>query len=439
MNNNPCVAVLDVGKTTIKLIIADPADGRVHYQRSRPNVVEAGPPFPHFDTTAILDWYLAELAARPEEILIAAIVPVAHGAAVTLLGEDGLAFPVLDYEAAEPDEIGNAYSRIRPGFTETFSPSLPGGMNFGRQVFWLKSAFPEAFGRVRNIIAYPQFWTWSLSGVVANEVTSFGCHSDLWAPAEGRLSSLAHQMGIADLIPPFRRAWDIVGPVLPEIAARARLSPDCQVLCGVHDSNASLLPHLQQQDQPFTLVSTGTWAITMSIGGRLDALDPDRDCLANVDVYGHPVPSSRFMGGREFSMLTEGTDGYHSDPSMVADVLSGPQLVRPGLIPGVGPFPTGTGGWTIDPAKLDPVRRRTAAACYMAELLIVSRDLTGGKGPMVLEGPFALNRSIPAALEALGQIEVRLERNAGGTLAGALELARMAGNESGTKAGRGAA
>ncbi len=427
MTTRAAIAVLDIGKTTVKLIAADAGTGRVLHQNTRPNRVEPGPPFPHFHTDAILDWLLTSLTDRPAELEIAAIVPVAHGATVALADDDGLVFPVMDYEAADPDATGEDYARLRPDFSETFSPALPCGMNFARQIYWLSRHWPDRFAAVHHVLAYPQFWSFALTGIAASEVTSFGSHSDLWAPARGAFSSLAEAMGIADRLPPLRKAWDVIGPLRPDLAARARVSPDCPVLCGIHDSNASLLPHLQSRQAPFTLASTGTWAVTMAIGGRLDALDPERDCLANVDVHGRPVPSARFMGGREFSLLTEGTEGAHSDPALVDEVLAGPDLIRPGLVPGVGPFPEGRGGWNVDPATLDPVTRRTAAACYLARMLMVARDLTGGTGPMIIEGPFADNRCIPVALDRLGLRELHLERNAGGTLAGALELATMAG------------
>ena len=40
----------------------------------------------------------------------------------------------------------------------------------------------------------------------------------------------------------------------------------------------------------------------MAVGGTA-RLDPKADMLANVDVCGVPVPTARFMGGREFSVL----------------------------------------------------------------------------------------------------------------------------------------
>ena len=52
------------------------------------------------------------------------------------------------------------------------------------------------------------------------------------------------------------------------------------------------------------MVSTGTWVVIFAVGGDLDHLDPKRDTLANVDALGRAVPSARFMGGREFELLT---------------------------------------------------------------------------------------------------------------------------------------
>ncbi len=75
------------------------------------------------------------------------------------------------------------------------------------------------------------------------------------------------------------------------------------VYSGIHDSNASLLPHLKNYEPPFSVVSTGTWVIAMSIGGKQPELDPADDTLINVNAFGDPVMSARFMGGREYEMV----------------------------------------------------------------------------------------------------------------------------------------
>ncbi len=107
-------------------------------------------------------------------------------------------------------------------------------------------------------------------------------------------------------MPKVRRAGDVLGRVEPGLAARLGLRKPVPVHCGIHDSNASLLPHLIERRPPFAVVSTGTWVIVCAPGAELSGLDPARDCLANIDAFGRPVASARFMGGREFSLLIEG-------------------------------------------------------------------------------------------------------------------------------------
>ena len=102
----------------------------------------------------------------------------------------------------------------------------------------------------------------------ASERTSLGCHTDLWNPHTGAFSSLVRDMGWSGLMPPLQAPADILGPVTPEVAAATGLDPATPVHCGIHDSNASLLPHLLARKPPFAVVSTGTWVVAMAIGGR---------------------------------------------------------------------------------------------------------------------------------------------------------------------------
>ncbi len=92
------------------------------------------------------------------------------------------------------------------------------------------------------------------------------------------------------------------------------------MLCGIHDSNASLLPHLLSRRTPFAVVSTGTWVVSFAIGGRSVALDPARSTLCNVDAFDRPVPSGIFMGGRVFDRLTGKTPEAPGD-DVLASVI----------------------------------------------------------------------------------------------------------------------
>ncbi|TGV22654.1 carbohydrate kinase, partial [bacterium M00.F.Ca.ET.168.01.1.1] len=89
-----------------------------------------------------------------------------------------------------------------------------------------------------------------------------------WNPWTSDYSSLVDKMGWRRLMAPVRPAKDRLGPILPALARLTGLDPQTPVYCGLHDSNASLLPHLVSEQPPFSVVSTGTWVVSMAVGGR---------------------------------------------------------------------------------------------------------------------------------------------------------------------------
>ena len=413
------VAVLDVGKTNVKLVLVDAAAGREVWSRSQPNRVLAHGPYPQADVEAIAAFLLDGLAAIARDVDALSITT--HGATGALLAGEGLALPVLDYEHDGPDGAAPAYDAVRPAFAETCSPRLPGGLNLGAQLFWQARAFPEAFAQARAFVTYPQYWAWRLTGVAATEPTSLGCHTDLWAPAQARVSSLAERAGWSGLLAPVRSAFDILGPLRPDLAARIGLRRPLTVACGLHDSNASLLPHLGQGTEPMTVVSTGTWVVCFAVGGSLARLDPARDTLANVDAYRRPVPSARFMGGREFDRVTGGAVAAPDDAALDA-VLAGGVMALPAFAPGSGPFPDRVGRWTVDPATLSPAARTAAASLYVALMTDTCLDLLDARGPTVVEGPFAANGLFCEALAVLTGRPVGASAGGTGTGVGAAAL-----------------
>jgi L-fuculokinase len=287
MNSYQYLAVFDVGKTNLKFSLLDEA-GRVVYSKTTPNHVLEGPPYPHYDLGAMFAWLKDQMReAKPQP---QAVIVTTHGATGALLRGDELALPVLDYEYHGPDTA----SYPRPDFSETASPDLPNGLNLGRQLYWQQQNFPTKFADADTFLMYPQYWAFCLSGVKATEVTSFGAHTDLWNPYKGDFSSLVTEQGWNRLLPPRQPAWAVLGSLREEIALEVGYTQPCDVLCGVHDSNASLVPYLGG-DKP-TVVSTGTWVISFVAGGSLEHLREDYDLLANVNIFAQAVPTARYMG-----------------------------------------------------------------------------------------------------------------------------------------------
>lgn len=415
------IAVIDIGKTNAKVALVDLATSSEVALRRVANAASADGPYPHHDVEALWTFILDSLAAIHREQRIDAISITTHGATAVLVeAEGGLALPVLDYEFAGPDALAQDYDAMRPPFAETGTPRLPVGLNIGAQLFWQQKLFPAEFARAA-ILMYPQYWALRLTGVAANEATSLGCHTDLWNPWQADFSSLVDKMDWRRQMAPVRPARDRLGPILPALARQTGLDPQTPVFCGLHDSNASLLPHLIADLPPFSVVSTGTWVVSMAVGGATVVLDAARDTLVNVNAFGDPVPSARFMGGREFSLLTDGKPQDWSDAD-VAAVLARKALLLPSTQQGSGPYPRHTAQW-LATEDMTGGQRFTAISFYLALMTATCLDLIGAGGPTIVEGPFARNRLFTRMLAAATARAVIASEAATGTSIGAALLA----------------
>ena len=389
--------VIDMGKTLSKVSLWD-REGRMVDRQVRPNTPLSVDGLRRLDLEESGRWLLqilAKFAAHPVE----RIVPVGHGAGVVALVDGAVAFPPLDYEQAIPDEVMGAYRAGRDPFALTGSPALPGGLNLGSQLYWLENLYPAQMNRA-TLLPWAQYWAWLLTGQAVSEVTSLGCHTDLWCPAEGDYSPMARWLGWSERFAPVVRAAEVIGTISPDIVRATGLSPKVEVLAGLHDSNAALLAargFAEIAAGEATVLSTGTWFVAM----RLTSLPVDtaslpeaRDCLVNVDAYGRPVPSARFMGGREIETLieidTRRVDIKPDQPALLAEipaVLAKGCMILPTLAPGFGPFPRGAFGWVNRPD--DWYERRAATCLYAALVAETTLGLIGSREQVLVEGRFA--------------------------------------------------
>jgi sugar (pentulose or hexulose) kinase len=409
------VGVIDIGKTNVKVAVVDLAGECEIGVLSRPNQVLPEPPYPHYDLEGHWTFICEALAKLNRQHRIDALSVTTHGASAVLLDSAGnLAAPMLDYEFDGPDSLAADYDAIRPDFAETGSPRLSMGLNLGAQLHWQLRSDPELPDRVALVLTYPQYWGFRLTGVAANEVTSLGCHTDLWCPSENRFSALVDRLGLTGKMAPVKKAGDRLGTLLPAVSERTGLPVGTPVACGIHDSNASLYPHLAARKPPFSVVSTGTWVIALAIGGRGVRLDPARDTLINVNAFGDPVPSARFMGGREFDIVTKGRDRTWSDADR-AKVLETRAMLFPAVEPRSGPFQGRRSSWSVDETGLGDGERFVAVSWYLALMTAECLAMSGADGPVIVEGPFAKNALY---LDMLGAATGRPVTVSGGSTTG---------------------
>jgi len=414
--------VLDVGKSLSKASLWDEARHCVAH-RSRPNRKPTGVGDPTLDVTGIEQWLetvLKEFAALGP---VLNVIPIAHGAAIALIRGDQLCCAPLDYEWPGVARDRAVYNPQRDEFLDTGSPALPGGLNIGMQLHWLESLNKGDY-RGSQLLPWAQYWAWNLSGVAASELTSLGCHSDLWRPFDKNPSKLAERRGWAERLAPLQPADAVLGPLKSEWIERTGLSGRVKVYCGLHDSNAALLAARGQgvtAGRDATVLSTGTWFVAMrspltKSAARTLKLLETRDCLINVDVEGTPVPSARFMGGREIEVLVgdEYASAEHSNSAdagrhdearhlkrrdIALRAIEAGEFILPSAAPGVGPFPNAKRAIMSPISDIDEASAK--AHLYAALVADVSLDLIGSRDTLFIDGRFSRSPVFVSALAAL--------------------------------------
>lgn len=417
------VGVLDIAKSVSRVAVVDLETMVEIDARKTINQLVDEAPYPHFDAEGIWRFILDALGELAREHAIDAICTTTFGSCAALVDDaGGLSLPVLDYDYSGPDVVAPEYDRARPDFSETFSPRLGAGRNLGAQLFWQQRTFPGDFAATRWILTFPQYWAYRLTGIPCSEITSLGCHTDLWNIETDLYSSLVLRQGWLDKMPEVKRASEVLGVVKPELCARVGLKPGTPVHVGIHAQNADLLPHLIDRQTPFAVVATGPRVNVYAPGGSVAGLDPARDSLVYLDAFGRPVPAARFMGGKEYKRLIGEQAPAHVGDAAVARVLDEPIMLLPSVSEGSGPFPHHKAHWSVPEHTLDQEARFVAVSFYLSLMAAECLEITGADGPTIVEGPFASNRLFIEMLVAATNrgVEAITGAQAGSTIGAAL-------------------
>jgi L-fuculokinase len=214
-------------------------------------------------------------------------------------------------------------------------------------------------------------------------------------------------------MPPQRSSTDRLGRIKASVVAATGLDPTCEVACGIHDSNASYLRFLMDRErEAFTVVSSGTWTIVMANRGDLRRLIEQRDMLANVNAFGAPVATARYMGGREYESIAQ--TGIEPTVDAVIEVLSLGAIALPSFA-AAGPY-AGRPGRLEGVESLRDTQRAALATLYSALMTAVLIESLGAAGEIFVDGPLARNPLFSRLLAACVPVgAVRTYPEGGGT------------------------
>ncbi|WP_168157408.1 FGGY-family carbohydrate kinase [Erythrobacter sp. QSSC1-22B] len=375
---------LDIGKTHTKLVrMINGGEDELVAQISSPTCASLS--YPAIDVARIFEWFVETAAQLQDKGSIAAVLPVAHGAAFATLKAEELFFPVMDYEFVPPPAIEEAYSIIRPQFLETGSPELPGMLNAAKQLFYLQETHFSKFMQIDAIIPIAQYFSFRLSGKMCSEVSALGCHTDLWNPGASRFSALVEERGWLALFPALAKASSAIGRIKPDLARFIGLSEDVAILAGGHDSSIEVAPHLGAAEQNTVALTTGTWFVLTKNCCNVTPFKRSEHAARTMGVDGSELIAARFMGGR----MVE--DAISNGAHLGIDDLSS-ALENKVLFASAGHDRGSVVVNDIISASLmEPTDReaRAAAICHLVLSTLASLRQIGGAQRIIVLGRFA--------------------------------------------------
>lgn len=299
MNKQPVVAIFDVGKTNKKIFLFDESY-RIVYERSARFVEtndDDGDPCENLESLRLSVFDSLRQVFKNKEFEIKAVNFSTYGASFVYIDDDGQPIaPLYNYLKAYPDELKKQFYDKYLGeerlSMETASPVL-GSLNSGMQLYRLKMEKPDLYSRVKYALHLPQYMSYLLTGEVYSDITSIGCHTNLWNFNENNYHKWVHEEGVIEKLAPLVPC-DVVYPA-------AFPGNAYQVGVGLHDSSAALIPYLIYFNEPFVLISTGTWCISLNPFNHspLTYEELKNDCLCYLGYKGRRVKASRIFAGNE--------------------------------------------------------------------------------------------------------------------------------------------
>lgn len=288
-------AIFDIGKTNKKLLLFNNELKIVSESEKKFDEIKDDDGFECDDIELIESWIKETVTGllNSDKYDLRAVNFTTYGATVVYLDAEGKRLtPVYNYLKPMDERIPENLYRKNGGRDEfcrrTASPAL-GMLNSGLQPLWLKAEKPEVFAKIKHILHFPQYLSYTLTGRIYSEHTSIGCHTALWDFDNMNYHPWVRNYGLA-----------LPEPVPVETVNETEIDgKKVLVGIGIHDSSASLAPYLSGGSASFLLLSTGTWCINMNPFNReiLTAGQLDRDCLCYMSIYRQPVKSSRFWLG----------------------------------------------------------------------------------------------------------------------------------------------
>lgn len=323
------IAIFDIGKTNKKLFLFDEWYAIVWQKSEQFDESTDDDGYPCEDLAKLTNWVTAsldEVLALPN-YTIRALNFSTYGAS-------------LVYLDAEKQPVGFLYNYLKPFPTtirtqfyrqygdeatltlETASPALD-SLNSGLMLYRVKHDKPALFQQIAYVLHLPQYVSFLVTGQILSDTTSVGCHTMLWNFRQNQY----HNWVITEELD------RLLGPLTLSNSVQEVFWQSHPLLVGVglHDSSAALIPYLMSFSEPFALISTGTWCISLNPfnDSPLTVEELQYDCLCFLTYEGQPVKASRLFAGNEHEQqIKRLADHFGTTSDYYKTVAFDPAVIR---------------------------------------------------------------------------------------------------------------
>lgn len=310
----PCIAIFDIGKTNKKLVLFDLDLKLIHEELSSFEEIKDDEGDACEDLHALTEWMKNtwRKIEADQRFDVKALNFTTYGASFVHINEHGTPVCAL-YNYLKPlpktieQQFFKTYGDKMDFATNTASPSL-GMLNSGLQIYWLKYTHPSIFAKIKYTLHFPQYCSYIFSNSLASEFTSIGCHTGMWDMKKNDYHSFIYDEGIFPLLPEIKKEH-----FNGYTSFRDNFIP---VGTGLHDSSAALIPYLNNINDKFILLSTGTWCITLNPFARHNLTQGEliNDSLNYMTFEGKQVKATRLFSGNFHENYTQRLSSHFFKP-----------------------------------------------------------------------------------------------------------------------------
>ena len=292
------IAIFDIGKTNKKLLVFDEAYRLLSEdtQRMAETKDEDGDACDDLEAITTFVFDALRKLIRSKQYHLKALNFTTYGASFVYIDDSGRALtPIYNYLKSYPEsllsEFYNTYGGKNDFAAATASPVL-GSLNSGMQLYRLCNERPALWSSVKYALHLPQYLSFLFTKNPCSDITSIGCHTNLWHFENNEYHKWVEQEKVLPKLAPITSH--------DKTLATKFEGHEFATGIGLHDSSAALIPYLMTATEPFILISSGTWCITLNPFNH-DPLTNDqleKDCLCFLQYNGKPVKASRLFLGQ---------------------------------------------------------------------------------------------------------------------------------------------